>query len=82
MDSGKKLFIFDATYGADAFDNFKQEAIKEARYFDLISFKDPKGTYNNTFPTKDIVQAKMSTLGFDTEDTIFLYEQNLRIGAT
>jgi len=76
------VFIFDATYGADALDNFKKEAIKDARYFDLLNFKDPAGTYNNTFPTKQIVQAKMTSLGFDVEDTIFLYEQNLWLGAT
>ena len=47
-----------------------------------MNFKDPTGTYPNTFPTKDIVQDKMKTLGFDVNDKIILYEQPMKIGAT
>ena len=71
---GTKLFIFDATYGADALEKFKLEAIKGARFFYLPNFKDPTGTYSNTFPTKEIVQDKMKTLGFDVNDIVVFYE--------
>ncbi len=77
----QNLIILDASWhmpatGRKADEEFKQQHIPGARFFDIDAVCDASEPFPHTVPTVDIFEKAVSALGVTNEDTVVVYDDS------
>lgn len=80
IQSNQNIKIIDASFelpnsGQDALESFKNEHIKQSRFFDIRKIADKESPFPNTIPSTVEFESHISTLGLTNNDIIVIYGQ-------
>ncbi len=79
--SKHNIIIFDASYflpntGINAIDEYNQEHIENAIFFDIDKISDPNNDLPHMFPSKDTFEIQMRNLGLNNNDIVIIYDNS------
>ncbi len=77
----QNIIIFDSSYflpntGINAIDEYKNEHIENAIFFDIDKISDPHDNLPHMFPSKDVFETHMRILGLNNNDTVIIYDNS------
>ena len=75
------IIIFDSSYflpntGISAIDDYNNEHIEDAVFFDIDKISDPNNDLPHMFPTSDIFETQMQKLGLNNNDVVIIYDNS------
>ena len=73
--------IFDASYflpntGINAIDEYTNEHIENAVFFDIDKISDPNNALPHMFPSIDVFELHMQKLGLNNKDVVIIYDNS------
>ena len=77
----QNIIIFDASYflpntGINAINEYNNEHIENAIFFDIDKISDPVNDLPHMFPSKDIFETHMRNLGLNNNDIVIIYDNS------
>ena len=77
----QNIIIFDSSYflpntGINANDEYDNEHIENAIFFDIDKISDPNNDLPHMFPSKDIFEKHMQNLGLNNNDIVIIYDNS------
>jgi len=77
----QNIIIFDSSYflpdtGIDAFDEYNNEHIENAIFFNIDKISDPNNNLPHMFPSKDVFEKHMRNLGLNNNDIVIIYDNS------
>ena len=76
-ETKQNIIIFDSSYflpntGINAIDEYNNEHIENAVFFDIDNISDPNNDLPHMFPSKDTFETQMRNLGLNNNDIVIL----------
>ena len=76
----QNIIIFDSSYflpntGINAIDEYNNEHIENAVFFDIDKISDPNDDLPHMFPTKDVFETHMQKLGLNNNHIVIIYDK-------
>ena len=80
-ETKQNIIIFDSSYflpntGVNAINEYNNEHIKNAIFFDIDKISDPNDNLPHMFPSKDIFETHMQELGLNKNDIVIIYDNS------
>ena len=80
-ETKQNIIIFDSSYflpntGINATDEYSNEHIENAVFFDIDKISDPNDDLPHMFPTKDVFETHMQKLGLNNNHIIIIYDNS------
>ena len=77
----QNIIIFDSSYflpntGINAIDEYNNEHIENALFFDIDKISDPNNDLPHMFPTKKVFELNMQKLGLNNNDIVIIYDNS------
>ena len=77
----QNIIIFDSSYflpntGINAIDEYNNEHIENAVFFDIDNISDPNDDLPHMFPTKDVFETHMQKLGLNNDHIVIIYDNS------
>ena len=77
----QNTIIFDSSYflpntGINAIDEYKNEHIENALFFDIDKISDPNDNLPHMFPSKNVFETHMQKLGLNNNNIVIIYDNS------